>query len=148
MKTLQPLIDLIEACVMACDLLHADDTPIRVLDRGRRGAGLGRGVKQGRVWAYMRDQRPWSGPAPPGAVYHFSPDRRGEHPRRHLKNSAGILQADAYAGFRELYEPRLDGTRQFREAACWAHLRRAFHDIWTATKSAIAREALDRIGAL
>ena len=148
MRTLQPVIERIEACVMACDLLHADDTPIRVLDRSRRSAGLGRGVKQGRVWAYVRDQRPWGGPAPPGVVYRFSPDRRGEHPRSHLENSAGILQADAYSGFRGLYEPRSDGTRQFREAACWAHLRRAFHDVWTATQSAIARDALDRIGAL
>ena len=148
MKALQPVIERIEACVMACDLLHADDTPIRVLDRGRRSAGLGRGVKQGRIWAYVRDQRPWAGPEPPGVVYRFSPDRKGEHPRRHLAGSAGVLQADAYSGFRELYEPGTDGTRQFREAACWAHLRRAFHDVWTATQSAIARDALDRIGAL
>ena len=148
MKALQPVIERIEACVMACDLLHADDTPIRVLDRGRRSAGLGRGVKQGRIWAYVRDQRPWAGPAPPGVVYRFSPDRKGEHPRRHLAGSAGILQADAYSGFRGLYEPGTDGASQFREAACWAHLRRAFHDVWTATKSAIARDALDRIGAL
>jgi transposase len=148
MKTLYPVIERIEVDVMACDLLHADDTPIRVLDRSRRGAGLGKAVKQGRVWAYVRDQRPWAGAAPPGVVYYFSPDRQGEHPRRHLKNSAGILQADAYSGFRKLYEPGLDGSRQFVEAACWAHLRRDFHDVWTATKSEIAREALDRIGAL
>ena len=96
----------------------------------------------------MRDQRPWSGAAPPGVVYRFSPDRRGEHPRKHLAKSRGILQADAYSGFRGLYEPDKDGARQFREAACWAHLRRAFHDVWTATQSAIARDALDRIGAL
>ena len=106
MKALQPVIGRVEADVMACDLLHADDTPIRVLDRVRRSAGLGRGVKQGRIWAYVRDQRPWTGPEPPSVVYRFSPDRRGEHPRRHLANSAGILQADAYSGFRELYEPR------------------------------------------
>ena len=149
MRVLQPAIERIEACVMACDLLHADDTPIRVLDRSRRSAGLGKGVKQGRIWAYVRDQRPWAGPAPPGVVYRFSPDRRGEHPRQHLANSAGILQADAYSGFRGLYEPGTDGrSSQFREAACWAHLRRAFHDVWTATRSAIARAALDRIGAL
>lgn len=148
MKTLAPVIERIEADVMACDLLHADDTPIRVLDRSRRSAGLGKGVKQGRIWAYVRDQRPWSGSAPPGVVYYFSPDRRGEHPRRHLENSAGILQADAYSGFRALYEPHADGSRQFLEAACWAHLRRDFHDVWTATKSEVARDALDRIGAL
>lgn len=148
MKTLKPLIERIEADVMACDVLHADDTPIRVLDRSAKSKGLGKGVKQGRIWTYVRDQRPWSGKAPPGAVYYFSPDRKGEHPRKHLANSTGILQADAYSGFKALYETGKDGIAQFREAACWAHLRRDFHDIWTATKSEIAREVLDRIGEL
>ena len=148
MKTLAPLIEKLEADVMSSPILHADDTPIRVLDRSRKDKGLGKGVKQGRIWAYVRDQRPWSGAAPPGVVYYFSPDRKGEHPRGHLAKSAGILQADAYAGFKELYERRADGSQQFREAACWAHLRRDFHDVWTADKSPIAREALDRIGKL
>lgn len=148
MKALSPLIEKIEADVMSSSILHADDTPIRVLDRSRKDKGLGKGVKQGRIWAYVRDQRPWSGAAPPGVVYYFSPDRKGEHPRGHLAKSGGILQADAYAGFNELYETRADGAQQFREAACWAHLRRDFHDVWTADKSQIAREALDRIGKL
>ena len=148
MRTLAPLIERIEADVMTSDILHADDTPIRVLDRSAKSKGLGKGVKQGRIWTYVRDQRPWAGQAPPGAVYYFSPDRKGEHPRKHLKNSAGILQADAYTGFKALYETRADGSAQFREAACWAHLRRDFHDIWTGTKSEIAKEALDRIGQL
>ncbi len=148
MKVLQPLIERIETEIMASDLLHCDDTPIRVLDRSRRGKGLGKGVKQGRIWAYVRDQRPWAGAASPGAVYYFAPDRKGEHVRQHLRNSGGILQADAYAGFNKLYEKRADGSRQFREAACWAHLRRDFHDIWASDKSQIAREALDRIGKL
>lgn len=146
MRTLAPLIERIEADVMASDVLHADDTPIRVLDRSAKSKGLGKGVKQGRIWTYVRDQRPWSGTAPPGAVYYFSPDRKGEHPRKHLENSSGILQADAYSGFKSLYDLREDGSAQFREAACWAHLRRDFHDIWTGTKSGIAKEALDRIG--
>jgi transposase len=148
MKVLQPLTERIETEVMASDLLHCDDTPIRVLDRSRRDKGLGKGVKQGRIWAYVRDQRPWDGAAPPGAVYYFAPDRKGEHVGQHLQGSSGILQADAYAGFNKLYEKRADGSRQFREAACWAHLRRDFHDIWTSDKSQIAREALDRIGKL
>ena len=148
MKTLAPLIEKIETDIMASDLLHADDTPIRVLDRSRKDKGLGKGVKQGRIWVYVRDQRPWAGQAPPGAVYYFSPDRKGEHPRKHLASSGGILQADAYTGFKELYERRADGTAQFREAACWAHLRRDFHDIWISDKSGIAKEALDRIGKL
>ncbi len=133
---------------MAAPILHADDTPIRVLDPSRRDRGLGKGVKQGRVWAYVSDQRPWAGTAPPGVVYRFSADRKGEHPRQHLRGSSGILQADAYAGFGKLYERRADGSSQFREAACWAHLRRDFHDVWEATTSEIAREALDRIGKL
>ena len=148
MKALVPIIERIEAEVMAAPVLHADDTPIRVLDRSRRDRGLGKGIKQGRVWAYVSDQRPWAGAAPPGVVYRFSPDRKGEHPRQHLQASSGILQADAYAGFGQLYERRADGSSQFREAACWAHLRRDFHDVWEATKSEIAREALDRIGKL
>jgi len=148
MKALNPLIEKIEADVMVSSILHADDTPIRVLDRSRKDKGLGKGVKQGRIWTCVRDQRPWSGAAPPGVVYYFSPDRKGKHPRGHLANSAGILQADAYAGFKDLYEKRADDTQQFREAACWAHLRRDFHDVWVANKSEIAREALDRIGKL
>ncbi len=148
MKTLQPVIELIGKEVMACGLLHADDTPIRVLDRSQKDKGLGKGVKQGRIWVYVRDQRPWAGTAPPGAVYRFSPDRKGKHPKDHLKHSSGILQADAYSGFKDLYDRRADDTAQFREAACWAHLRRDFHDVWTSDKSEIAKEALDRIGKL
>lgn len=148
MKTLQPLIDLIDAEIMSSDLLHADDTPIRVLDRSRRDKGLGKGVRQGRIWTYVRDQRPWAGLSPPGAVYRFAPDRKGQHVQDHLSSTSGILQADAYPGFNALHERRSDGSRQFHEAACWAHLRRDFHDVWTGTKSQIAREALDRIGAL
>ena len=148
MKVLQPLCDRIEAEVMASDLLHADDTPIRVLDRSRRDRGLGKGVKKGRIWAYVRDQRPWAGTAPPGAVYRFAPDWKEEHVRDHLSQTSGILQADGYKGYTKLYDPGPDGSARFREAACWAHLRRDFHDVWTGTGSEIAREALDRIGAL
>jgi transposase len=148
MKVLLPLTDRIEAEVMASDLLHADDTPIRVLDRSLRDKGLGKGVKKGRIWAYVRDQRPWAGTAPPGAVYRFAPDWKEEHVRHHLRRTSGILQADGYKGYVKLYEPAPDGSVRFREAACWAHLRRDFHDIWTATKSEIAREALDQIGTL
>lgn len=148
MKVLQPLTDRIEAEVLASDLLHADDTPIRVLDRSQRDRGLGKGVKKGRIWAYVRDQRPWAGTAPPGAVYRFAADWKEEHVREHLSQTRGILQADGYKGYAKLYDPGPDGAARFREAACWAHLRRDFHDAWTSTGSEIAREALDRIGAL
>jgi len=148
MKVLQPLTERIEAEVMASDLLHADDTPIRVLDRSLRDRGLGKGVKKGRIWTYVRDQRPWAGTAPPGAVYRFAPDWKEEHVREHLSQSRGILQADGYKGYAKLYDPAPDGAARFREAACWAHLRRDFHDVWASTGSEIAREALDRIGLL
>ena len=148
MKVLQPLIERIEADVMASNLLHADDTPIRVLDRSQRDKGLGKGVKKGRIWTYVRDQRPWAGTSPPGAVYAFAPDWKEEHVHRHLAQTRGILQADGYKGYAKLYGPDPEGAPRLREAACWAHLRRDFHDEWGKTKSAIAREALDRIGAL
>ncbi len=148
MRTLAPLNDLVIKEIMASDRLHADDTPIRVLDRLKGAGRLGKGVKEGRIWAYVRDDRPWRGSAPPGAVYYFSPDRKGQHPQKHLTGFRGILQADAYAGFKELYKPDACGSVRVREAACWAHLRRDFHDVWQTTKSEIAKEALDRIGVL
>ena len=81
-----------------------------------------------------------------GAVYQFAPDWKEEHVLGHLSQAGGILQADGYKGYAKLYATDLEGKSQFREAACWAHLRRDFHDVWAATKSEIAREALDRIG--
>lgn len=78
-------------------------------------------------------QRPWAGQAPPGAIYYFSPNRKGEHPQKHLSGSSGILQADAYSGFAKLFERQVDGTARFREVACWAHLRKDFHDVRAAT---------------
>jgi transposase len=96
----------------------------------------------------VRDQRPWAGDAPPGAVYRFAPNWKEEHVLDHLANASGILQADGYKGYAKLYAPGPDGLPRLCEAACWAHLSRDFHDFWTSTKSEIAREALDRIGKL
>jgi transposase len=118
MQVLQPLIERIEAAIMASDLLHADDTPIRVLDRSLRDKGLGKGVKKGRIWTYVRDQRPWAGASPPGAVYYFAPDWKEEHVHRHLGQSSGILQADGYKGYGKLYSFGADGRPRFKEAAC------------------------------
>ena len=147
-RVLEPLVERIRANILASDRLHADDTPVRVLDPSKRIDGIGKGVKEGRIWAYVRDDRPWGSTAPPGAAYFFSVDRKGEHPQRHLAGFSGILQADAYSGFKALYAPDASGKPRIREAACWAHLRRDFFDVHTATKSEIAREALDRIGDL
>jgi transposase len=147
-RVLAPLTDRIRQSVMAGDRVHGDDTYIRVLDRDRRIEGLGKGVSQGRIWTYVRDDRAWAGQAPPAVAYYFSPDRRGIRPQEHLAGFTGILQADAYAGFRELYKPDPDGKVRIIEAACWAHLRREFHDLWKSQKLDLARVALDRIGAL
>jgi len=148
MRILQPVIDRIEASVLSGDILHADDTPIRVLAPERRAKGIGKGVTQGRIWSYVCDQRPWAGAAPPGVVYRYAPNWKAEHVLAHLGNASGILQADAYKGYAKLYEPGADGNPRFREAACFAHWRRDFHDIWTSQKSEIAHEALERIGQL
>ncbi|KAF0170003.1 MAG: transposase [Caulobacteraceae bacterium] len=147
--TLRPLSDLIKAEIFRTDRLHVDDTPIKVLDLSRKSADpMTKGVKEGRIWVYVRDDRPWGGGDPPGVAYYFSANRKGEHPQSHLAGFSGVLQADAYGGFKKLYELSLNGDARIREAACWAHLRRAFHDEWKATGSAIAKDALDRIGAL
>jgi len=101
----------------------------------------------GRLWTYVRDDRPFAGPAPPAALFHYSRDRGGEHPRRHLEDYAGILQADTYAGFNDLYDPgRRPGP--ITEAACWAHSRRKFYVLADVAKAPIAVEAVRRIDLL
>ena len=100
-------------------------------------------TKTARLWTYVRDDRPAGQAAPPAVWFAYTGDRKGEHPRAHLKNFKGALQADAYAGFHHLY----DGGAIY-EAACWAHVRRKFYDIQAATCSATAAEAIERIGAL
>ena len=117
----------------------------------------GKAVK-GRIWTYVRDDRPFEGRAPPAALYYASRDRRHEHPVRHLRDFAGILQADAYDGYNELYEPsRLPGP--ITSALCWAHARRQFFELAdiaantrrgknAAVISPIALEAVRRIDAL
>ena len=139
---LAPLVECLRKEVLSAAKLHGDDTPVPVLDPGR-----GR-TKTGRLWVYVRDGRPRRGAAPPGAVYFYSPDRKGEHPKRHLAKFKGTLQADGYAGFNELYAARANGKADVVEAACWAHARRKFHDIHVAGSSPIAEEALRRIGEL
>lgn len=138
-----PLTEVLRAHVFAGDRLHGDDTPVPVLDPGR-----GR-TRQGRLWAYVRDGRPWGDEAPPAACYLYSPDRKGMHPQAHLKGFRGVLHADGYAGFNELYRQRAPGgATQIVEAACWAHVRRKFFELTTAGPTPVAEEALRRIGAL
>src|SRR5258708_32233109 len=106
--------------VFAGERIHADDTTVPVLAKGK--------TRTGRLWTYVRDDRPFAGPDPPAAGFFYSRDRGGEHPEQHLASYGGLMQADAYAGFNRLYE----ATRKpgpIVEAACWAHARRKFFDL-------------------
>jgi len=134
---LKPLTDALATDLFGSDTLHADDTPVPVL---APGAGK---TKTGRLWTYVRDERPFAGARPPAATFFYSPDRKGERPREHLKDFAGVLHADGYAGFNGLFQ-----SGRVTEAACWAHVRRKFFDVHAANGSPIAKEALDRIGTL
>ena len=136
-KLIDPLVTALERYVLSASKLHADDTPVPVLCPGR-----GR-TQTGRLWAYVRDDRPSAGPDPPAVVYRYSPDRKGERPQGHLRAFTGILQADGYSGFTALYE-----QGRVREAACWAHARRKYYDVYAMDRSPTAAEALARIGEL
>jgi len=134
---LSPLVEALRRYVFAADKLHGDDTPVPVL-----APGNGK-TKTGRLWTYVRDDRPAGSDDAPAAWFAYSPDRKGEHPRGHLKDFRGILQADAYAGFNKLYE---DGS--ILEAPCMAHIRRKFYDLMEAQCSPVATEAVQRIAPL
>jgi transposase len=136
-ELLAPLVQAVREHVMSASKLHADDTPVPVL-----APGNGK-TKTGRLWTYVRDDRPCGDTTAPAVWFAYSPDRRGDHPQQHLKSYRGTLQADAYAGFQQLYE----GGR-IVEAACWAHARRKFHEIHIAHASPTTTEAIERIAAL
>jgi transposase len=139
---LDPVVAAIRKHVFAAEKIHGDDTTVPVL-----APGLGR-TATGRLWAYVRDDRLFAGSAPPAAAYFYSPDRGAEHPAAHMAGFTGFLQADGYAGFEALYYPARTRPGPIIEVACWAHCRRKFYDVWEATKSPVAREALDRIAAV
>jgi transposase len=140
-ELLDPLVTAIKDYVFEADKIHGDDTPVPVLCPGRGT------TRQGRLWDYVRDDRPAGSTDPPAVWFAYSPDRKGEHPRKHLKDFVGTLQADGYAGFDRLYNDQ-DPNHPIKEAACWAHVRRKFYDIHVATDSPIASDALTRIGEL
>jgi transposase len=136
-ELLSPLVETIRRYVLGGPKVHADDTPLPVLSPGK-----GR-TKTARLWTYVRDDRPAGNDDPPAVWFAYSEDRKGHHPRDHLKSFKGVLQADAYAGFNALYE-----TGNIQEAACWAHVRRKFVDVYRANGAPIAAEAIARIATL
>jgi len=133
----EPMAAFIGRHALSGPRVHADDTPMPMLSPGH-----GR-TQTARVWAYLRDDRPFGGSDPPAVFYEFTPDRKGEHPQRRLRDFRGLLQADAYAGFKALYE-----SGRVVEAACWTHARRYFHDELLANASPLAREAIERMQKL
>jgi transposase len=137
--TLMPLVEATASHVFAAERIHADDTTVPVLAKGK--------TRTGRVWVYVRDDAPFSGGAPPAAAFYYSPDRGKEHPERHLAGYSGLMQADAYAGFNGLYVAgRKPGP--IIEAACWAHGRRKFYELAELRKAPLAIEAVRRIDEL
>ncbi len=147
--TLRPLYELIKAHVFAAERVHGDDTTVPVLAKGK--------TRTGRIWTYVRDDRPFGGQAPPAAVFFYSPDRTGVHPEQHLAGYNGILQADAYSGFNALYAPDRKGG-PITEAGCWAHARRKLFELADiaskarkgkpATISPIAFQAVQKFDAI
>ena len=134
---LAPVAEVLRRYVLDTEKLHGDDTPLPVLAPGTGN------TKTGRFWTYVRDNRPAGDKTAPAVWFAYSPNRKGEHPQRHLAKFKGILQADAFAGFDKLYE---GGAIQ--EAPCMAHIRRKFFDLLKAYQSPIAAEAVERIAAL
>lgn len=137
---IDPLVAAVRRYVMANDKIHGDDTPVKVL-----APGSGK-TRTGRLWVYVRDDRPAGDTSPRAAWFAYSPDRGGEHPQDHLRGFRGALQADAYAGW-----PKLYATGQVREVACWAHARRPWWELFLDSKrdpDSLAAEALRRIRAL
>jgi transposase len=148
-----PLVQAIRRYVLGGEQVHADDTPLPVLDPGR-----GR-TKTGYLWTYVRDERPWGSALAPAVWFEYSPNRKGEHPRRHLRDFRGVVHSDAYSGLNEVFgccasgkeTNRSDaraGPPRLRRSLCWAHVRRKLYDLYVALNSPIAREGIDRIGEL
>ena len=136
---LAPLVELIRQHVFAAERIHGDDTTVPVLAKNKTATA--------RLWTYVRDDRPFAGPDPPAAIFYYSRNRNGEHPARHLAGYDGILQADAYAGFGDLYDARRR-PGPLTEAACWSHGRRNFFVIADTGKAPLAVEAVRRIDAI
>jgi len=152
--TLMPLFELMVAYTLSAERLHADDTTIRILAKGR--------CQTGRIWVYVRDDQPFGGQDPPAAIYYATRDRRGEHPMRHLAEYEGIVQMDCYSGFVALWDPKRK-EKVITPAFCWAHARRLFFELADIQKRAyekskkngnpkpispLALEAVARIDAL
>ncbi|CAJ0600753.1 unnamed protein product [Cylicocyclus nassatus] len=133
---LDPVVSRIRDEVLKADKIHADDTPVPVLDPGRGKTATGR------LWVYAADDQASGSTTPPATWYRFTPDRTAAHPQAHLAGFRGFLQADAYAGYDALYRGGVT------EVACWAHFRRKVFDLHERLSTPLTTDILERIGAL
>ena len=117
---LDPLVQAIRAHVLSAERIHADDTTVPVLAKLKTVVG--------RIWTYVRDDRPFGGKDPPAAAFHYSRSRAGEHAQGHLAGYVGLMQADAFDGYNQLYKAQRKPA-PILEAACWSHGRRKFVDL-------------------
>lgn len=152
-RLVSPLVEAVRRYVLGGGQLHADDTPLPVLDPGR-----GR-TKTGYLWTYVRDERPWGSSMAPAVWFEYSPNRKGAHPRRHLRDFHGVVHSDAYSGLNEVFEyfttnkqgqrvKTRAGPARIMRSLCWAHVRRKLYDLYVALDSPVAREAIHRIDEL
>ncbi|MCS3695192.1 transposase [Bradyrhizobium elkanii] len=136
---LAPIIEAIRIHVMSAERIHADDTTVPVLAKLK--------TVTGRIWTYVRDDRPFGGTDPPAALFYYSRNRAGEHPQSHLAGYVGLMQADAFDGYNQLYKAQRKPA-PILEAACWSHGRRKFFDLAKSGEAPIASEAVRRIDIL
>jgi transposase len=136
---LEPLIDAIRTHVMSAERIHVDDTTVPVLAKMKAVVS--------RIWTYVRDDRPFGGSDPPAALFYYSRNRAGEHPQGHLAGYVGLMQADAFTGYNDLYRANRKPA-PILEAACWSHGRRKFFDLAKTGEAPIAAEAVRRIDEL
>src|ERR1700741_2760517 len=136
---LEPLIEAIRTHVMSAERIHDDDTTVPVLAKLK--------TVTGRIWTYVRDDRPFGGTDPPAALFYYSRNRAGEHPQSHLAGYVGLMQADAFDGYNQLYKAQRKPA-PILEAACWSHGRRKFFDLAKSGEAPIASQPVRRIDEL
>jgi len=147
-ELVSPLVQAVRRHVLSGGHVHADNTPLPVLDPGR-----GR-TRTGYLWTYVRDERGWGSQQPPAVWFKYAPGRGGVHPREHLREFRGVVHCDGYAGMNELFglfpqrRKSRAGPARLKRSLCWSHARRKLYEMYLALNSPIAAEAVDRIDAL
>ena len=126
------LVNRLRQMILTQPILHADETPVKVLNGYGMKDAKGK-LKQGYVWAYVT---PKHSPIK-AVVYDFAQGRGSEHPNAFLKGFKGKLICDGYNGYKPLF------GRGVIEVGCMAHARRKFHELHVTGQSLISIEALE-----